>query len=309
MEGKEKKFLDDHAYYNEMLAINTQYTLASPYVDTTVLKTPESLLKGIYHSRHNRFLGEEYLLNFRPNNSNFGFAMGISRFTNRDALLTFASKKTREELSEAIKLPKPINIKTAMSAVACNRRSLRSFSGFMTIRDLSTVLLHTCGVTGKIRLSQPEKDAEDIYLRSQPSGGGLYPIALYIIVWNVKGLERGVYEYYPYHHSIRAIKNGMDIETLNKLAGFGEMKIDHASFCFAYVYQLYVNSHKYGDAGMAYALIEAGEMAMGAQLCATALGCGGCDIGGYNKRFVEKVLSVDGLSEQVIHFTVFGKGE
>lgn len=309
MKEKERKYLADHAYYNEMLSINTQYTLSSPYVDTTVLRTPESLLKGIYHSKYNRFLSEEYLLNFRVDNRNFGFAMGISRFTNRDALLTFASKKTYGNFDEAIKLPKPRHVKTAISAVIGNRRSLRAFSGFMTIQDLSTVLLYTCGVTGSMHLTQPEKDAEDIYLRSQPSGGGLYPIALYIVVWNVKGLKRGIYEYYPYRHSIRMIKDDIDIETLQNLAGFGEMIIEHASFCFAYVYQLYVNSHKYGDAGMAYALIEAGEMAMGAQLCATALGCGGCDIGGYNKHFIERLLSVDGLSEQVIHFTVFGKGE
>ena len=308
MEDKEKKYLADHSYYNEILAINTQYTLASPYVDTTVLKTPESLLKGIYHSKYNRFLSEEYLLNFRADNRNFGFAMGISRFTNRDALLTSASKKILEESAEAIKLPKPKHIKTAISAVIGNRRSLRAFSGSMTIQDLSTILLHTCGVTGSVHLTQPEKDAEEIYLRSQPSGGGLYPITLYIVAWNVNGLEGGIYEYYPYHHSIRIIKDGMDVETLRNLAGFGEIAIENASFCFIYVYNLYANSHKYGDAGAVYALIETGEMAMGAQLCATALGCGGCDIGGYNKHFVERLLSIDGLSEQVIHFTVFGKG-
>lgn len=309
MDDKATKYLNQHTYYNEILSINTQYTLISPYVDTTILRTPESLLKGIYHSRYNRLRSEEYLLNFRPDNRNFGFAMGISRFTNRDALLTFASKKTREESVDTIKLPKPKHLKTSFSAVMGNRRSLRSFSGAMSFQDLSTVLLHTCGVTGKMRLTQPEVDAEDIFLRSQPSGGGLYPVQLYVIVWNVKGLSRGIYEYFPYHHSLRKIDKEVDEEILRNLAGFGEMTIEKASFCFIYVYQLYVNSHKYGDAGAAYAMIEAGEMAMGGQLCATALGCGGCDIGGYNKRFVENLLSLDGLSEQVIHFTVFGKGE
>ena len=309
MDDKAKKYIGEHAYYNEILTLNTQYTLASPYVDTTVLRTPESILKGIYHSRYNRFVSEEYLLNFRPDNRNFGFAMGISRFTNRDALLTFASKKTREEAAETIKLPKPRRLKASIEAVSGNRRSLRSFSGGMSLQDLATVLFYTCGVTGKMRLTSPETDAEDIYLRIQPSGGGLYPVLLYILVWDVKGLERGIYEYYPYHHALRKERSGLDEETLRNLAGFGEMNIEKASFCFAYVYQLYVNSHKYGDAGAAYAFIEAGEMAMGAQLCATALGCGGCDIGGYNKRFIEELLSIDGLSEQVIHFTVFGKGE
>lgn len=307
MDKKYKKYIDDHAYYNDIVTINTQYAYISPWSDSTVVKSPESVLKGVYYSKYNRFLSEEYLLNFRSDNRNFGFAMGISRFQNRDAVMTFASKKTYEEAVEFIKLPKPKRVKTSISTVLESRRSLRSFKGAMTLQDLSTVLFYASGVTGKMRLKEPEKDAEEIYLRSNPSGGGFYPVTLYVVVWNVKGLERGVYEFLPYHHSIRKIKAELNEETMKNLAGFGEIEIERAAFCFAYSYQLYVNSHKYSDAGAAYALIEAGEMAMSAQLCATALGCGGCDIGGYNKRFVEELISVDGLSEQVIHFTIFGR--
>lgn len=309
MDNKTKKYLEEHAYYNEILTINSQYTLASPYVDTTVVRTPESLLKGIYHTKYNRLSSEEYLLNYRPDNRYFGFAMGVSRFANRDSLLTFASKKLHEENEEAMDLPKPKKMNLSLSAVIGNRRSLRSFSGKMSKTDLSTILKYSCGVTGKMKLTHPETDAEDIYLRSEPSGGGLYPVTLHVVVWNVEGLERGIYEYYPYHHKLKLEKAGFDEETLRNLAGFGEMQIENCSFCFIYVYELYMNSHKYGDAGAAYAFIEAGEIAMAAQLSATALGCGGCDIGGYNKRTIEEMLDIDGLSQQVIHFTVFGKGE
>ncbi len=309
MKKESQKYYEDHAYYNDIVTLNTQYTMASPYVDTTVVKTPESVIKGIYHSRYNRFTSEDYLLNFRADNRYFGFAMGVSRFSNRDALLSFASKKTAEEALPSIKLPKPKRIKAAFSAVMESRRSLRNFGGGMSLQELSTVLLHSCGVTGKMMLNEPEQDAEAIYLRSQASGGGFYPVTLYIVAWNVDGLERGIYEYYPYHHSIRCVREGFELEELRNLAGFGDIKIENSAFCFIYVYNLYINSHKYGDAGAAYAFIGAGEVAFGAQLSATALGCGGCDIGGYEKRYIEKMLKIDGLSEQVIHFTIFGKGE
>ncbi len=308
MEDKEKQYIDEHSFYKDILMINTQYTLMSPYVDTTVLKIPESLLKGIYHSRYNRFLSEEYLLNFRPDNYYFGFSLGIDRFTHRDAILTLASKKSEECSSDFIKLPKPQNIKMSFSSVIGNRRSVRKFEGKMSIKDLSTILYFSSGVTGKMQLAEPGKDAEEMLLRSQPSGGGLYPIKLCILVWNVEDLPSGIYEYYPYRHGLKYITSNLENEMLRNLAGFGDMNIEGASFSFAYVYQLYINSHKYGDAGAAYAFIESGEIAMAAQLSATALGYGACDIGGYNKRFIEKLLCIDGLSEQVIHFTVFGKG-
>jgi len=308
MNEKSQNYINEHDYYREIVTMNTQYALSSPYVDTTVVRTPDSVMKGIYHARFNRLRGEEYLLNYRPNNRYFGFVLGVNRFSNRDALLTSATRKTQGESCKTIKLPKPKQIKMALSAVIGNRRSIRKFSGSMSLHDLSTVLFHSCGITSKIRLAQPEKDAEEILLRSHPSAGGLYPITIYVIAWKVAGIERGIYEYFPCHHSLANIKCGLDDIELKNIAGFGDIDIQNVSFCFAYTYQLYVNSHKYGDAGAAYAFIEAGEIAMEAQLCATALGCGGCDIGGYNKRFIERLLALDGISEQLIHFTIFGKG-
>ena len=76
---------------------------------------------------------------------------------------------------------------------------------------------------------------------------------------------------------------------------------------FFYVYDMYVNSRKYGDAGTAYAFIEAGETAQNIQLMATALGYGSCDIGGYEKQYVEKSLKLDGITKHVIHTTIIGK--
>lgn len=308
MDGAAQKYLQEHGYYRETISMSSQYALISPYADTTVVRTPEVTLKGIYHSRLNRFIGEEYLLNFRTYSARLDFRIGISRFRARDALLSFAMRNKKEDPAETIKLPKAKNIRASFSSVLQARRSVRVFDGPIPLEDFSTILYYSQGITGYLMLRDKEVDAEKIMLHATPSGGGFYPVKLYLLVWYVEGLDRGIYEYYPHHHALRAVQEGYSRDELEALAGFGEIKIETAAFSMAYVYELYTNSHKYGDAGMAYAFIEAGEIAENAQLTTTALGYGACDIGGYNKQTVEKQLKLDGISKQVIHFTIFGNG-
>ena len=308
MDTTAKKYLDEHVYYRETINMSSQYVLVSPYSDTTVVRTPEVTLKGIYHSRANRFTSEDYLLNFRTYSARLDFRIGISRFRARDALLSFAMREKKEEGVETIKLPQAKNIRATFSSVMRARRSVREFDGPIPLSDFASILYYAQGITGYMKLRESEVGAERILLHTNPSGGGFYPVKLYLVVWNVGGLERGIYEYYPYHHSLRLVEKGYSEEDLNALAGFGDIKVETSAFCAAYVYELYVNSHKYGDAGAAYAFIEAGEIAQNAQLAATALGYGACDIGGYNKQFIEKRLGLDGISKQVIHFTLFGNG-
>lgn len=64
-----------------LVHFNTQYSSISPYVDSTVIKTPDTIIKGSLYSKDNRFLSEEYLLNYRTNNDNLGFRMGVSSFS------------------------------------------------------------------------------------------------------------------------------------------------------------------------------------------------------------------------------------
>ncbi len=308
MDSKGKKYLEEHGYYRETINMSSQYTLVSPYADTTVVRTPEAVLKGIYHSRANRFISEEYLLNFRTYSARLDFRIGISRFRARDALLSFAMLPKKEHAEEIIKLPPPKKIKAAFSAVLQARRSVRVFNGSIPLKDFATILFYSQGITGYMTLKDKEVDAERIMLHAAPSGGGFYPVKLYIVAWNVDGLERGLYEYYPHHHALRVVERGYNQEDLIALAGFGDIKAETSAFCMSYIYEIYVNSHKYGNSGAAYAFIEAGEIAENAQLTTTALGYGACDIGGYNKQFIEKRFGLDGISKQVIHFTIFGNG-
>jgi SagB-type dehydrogenase family enzyme len=80
------------------------------------------------------------------------------------------------------------------------------------------------------------------------------------------------------------------------------------SFALVYMYDLYVNSQKYGDSGLVFALIEVGGISQNVHLARTGLGMIGCDQGGYNKQELEQFLGYDGTTRHVVHLTLLGHG-
>ncbi|QSZ27193.1 SagB/ThcOx family dehydrogenase [Aceticella autotrophica] len=298
-----------HPYLKEIIAFNTQYSMMSPYADTTVIASPELMLRGYLFSKYNRFLSEEYLLNYRTDNRSIGFEMGIGRFQASDAVQTAAHRNLKEEKEEIIKLPKHKNIRTPLGSVISSRRSVREYSGrTMPLEDLSTILYYAQGISGKLYLEGETYDTDCIKLRNAPSGGGLYPINLYVIAWNIKNIDKGIYIYYPYSHSLKPMKKSITIDEYSKLAGFGDIQVERPNFSVIYVYDFIVNSRKYGNSAMAYAFIEAGEISENIQLTSTAMGYGATDIGGTEKQKIEKLLEIDGFLRHAILFTIVGEG-
>ncbi|SHF00969.1 SagB family peptide dehydrogenase [Clostridium fallax] len=308
-ENKDKKDNGSrYPYEMQIISFNTQYCSMSTYADSTVMKTPDTVLKGNLYSKENRFLSEEYLLNYRTNNENLGFRAGLSSFFQQNAALTAANKALEEEIEDIINLPKAKNIKASLGATISLRRSVRKYkNNIMSIQDLSNLLYYGQGISGEIEFKNNLGCSDNIKLRNNPSAGGLYPINLYIYISKVKGLDDGIYLYYPYSHSLKPVNLKLDNIDKEKFAEFSNITSKNINVFFIYVYNMYINSRKYGDAGAAFAFIESGEIAQNIQLTATAIGYGSCDIGGYDKQYLEKVLKLDGITNHVIHMTIIGK--
>ncbi|EPY2278235.1 SagB/ThcOx family dehydrogenase [Clostridium sporogenes] len=290
-----------------LIHFNTQYSSISPYADSTVVKTPDTVIKGSLYSKHNRFVSEEYLLNYRSNNNNLGFRTGVASFFQRDAALTSVNLNMEEEGEDIIELPSFKNIRVGLSTAIKSRRSVRRYSNkYMSLNDVANILYYTQGICDEIEPYNLESNEKKIKLRVNPSAGGLYPIQLYVYMKNIKDLEDGIYTYYPYSHSLKPIKVNIEGLKIDKFAEFGILNAENANIIVFYVYNFLKNSRKYGDGGFAYALIETGEMAQNLQLVSTALGYGACDIGGYEKQYIEELLNIDGVLKHVVHMTVVG---
>lgn len=305
-----RTYTNSFPFEMNIMSFNTQYCSMSKYADSTVIKTPDSVLKGNLYSKTNRFLSEEYLLNYRTNNNNLGFRAGLSNFFQQNASMTAANKELEEDLTDIIYLPKFSNIKAPIGATMTLRRSIRKYEcNIMSKQELSNILYYAQGISGEINLSGNMGGNNRIKLRNTPSGGGLYPVNLYMYLSNVSGVKEGIYLYYPYCHGIKPIN--LDVQNINKydFAEFGSIIANNLNIFFIYVFNMYINSRKYGDAGAAFAFIEAGEIGENIQMISTAIGYGSCDIGGYEKQYLENMLRIDGLTNQVIHMTIIGKEE
>src|SRR5262249_21224944 len=140
------------------------------------------------------------------------------------------------------------------------------------------------------------------------SGGGLYPVTLYVHAFNVAGLAPGAYKYLPYAHAISPVAPHPKLSPAHVLRSL-DLDVERSGFALTFVYDLYDNSRKYGDCGVVFGLIEVGAILQNLHLARTALGLAGCDQGGYDKQMIEKMLDLDGLTSHVVHVAMVGKGE
>ncbi|HEY9282250.1 MAG TPA: SagB family peptide dehydrogenase [Pyrinomonadaceae bacterium] len=283
----------------------------SLYADTTVVKSPEVVFRGLVLSR-NRLVAEEYLLNFRRSESDLGVVIGANNYTLPMAVGALANRDMEEDEGDLIPLPPYRNVREPLGPVIRSRRSVRRHSGkAVSMQDLSTILYYAGGISGHLHVDNVQETAglgksDRVGVRTVMSGGGLYPIDLFVLALNVDGLKPGAYRYAPRHHALKPA-GASEPPEVRDLAQFGEIAAERSGFMIGYVYNLFRNARKYGDAALAFALIETGAIAAHVHLLCTALGLGSCDVGSFSKGKFERLFDADGVSRHMVHLTVVGK--
>lgn len=296
----------------------------SVYTDTTVVVPPEAAYSSILVSR-SHLLNQEFLLNFNRGSLDLRAPLGVSgyfAFPARSslALRLLSEEEDQDNHEQIIKLPPYQNVKTPLGVTIRARRSLRQFTGkTMPLQELSTILFYGNGITGDLALVSEEDDPWPKYslgapevarTRAASSGGGLNPISLFLVLQNVENLQDGIYTYLPYNHSLKkviAFDEQKRKEHLDLGRSWGtNVEPANVNVAIYYVYSVYENSRKYGDMGLVFAIVEAGEIAAHIHLVCTAKQVGSSDMGGWEKAQTERFLGIDGLSKQLVHVTVIG---
>lgn len=298
---------EKHRYIASAGGLAMESQTVSVYANSTLVNAPDVDIRGRWLGEACGFLGQELLLNYRPENARIGFQLGVAKFLAPDSVLAAAHADLAEDFEATIELPRAKSLRQRLNVVADSRRSNRGFTGEpISVDDLATILGFAQGTADEMPIGHPVDPAAAIALRRYPSGGGLYPISLFVLAFQVSSLEPDAYEYLPYSHRIRPLHTGLGRSELTALCASPDFDVDASSYAIGYVYDLYANSRKYGDSGVIYALIEVGSIAQCLHLARTALGLGACDQGGYNKTALEGVLGLDGMVKHLVHFTVFG---
>lgn len=142
--------------------------------------------------------------------------------------------------------------------------------------------------------------------RGYASGGGLYPITLYFLVLNVENLKPGWYKLQPHTHSVLLLSELDDSKDIDIVSG-ENIEVKKASFLVFYGYDLTKSYPKYGESSLQLGLIEVGEISQLIDMFVTSLSLGSCQSAGFNKNLVQKLLQLDGVTEQILHSQIIGE--
>ena len=189
----------------------------------------------------------------------------------------------------AFSLPSPTLPPTTFQELLTNRFSCRHFTDQpLTLNHLSTLLHFTYGILGKSHFGNVE-----FLERPLPSGGGLYPLELYVIVQKIENLEPGIYHYFTIGHALEQLRSVLLPSALREYLLMGQEQLAAAPVIVVFTAVVARSLVKYGDRGYRYILFEAGHAAQNLNLTASALGLGSCNIGGFFDQDLGDLLHLD----------------
>jgi SagB-type dehydrogenase family enzyme len=186
--------------------------------------------------------------------------------------------------------------------VLLGRSSCRCFAAEpMERSDLANLLHGAYGVLSRIDLWG------EFCQRPVPSGGGLYPLELYVLAQRVKGLDGGVYHYVPLGHLLEVVRPDPLPSHLTSEIFLGQPYLVNAAAVVVIAAVVERSLWKYEDRGYRYILLEAGHVAQNLNLCSEALGVGSLNLGGFFDQDLMALLKLDPHQEIVLYAVALGK--
>ncbi|HBH35925.1 MAG TPA: nitroreductase [Gammaproteobacteria bacterium] len=197
--------------------------------------------------------------------------------------------------SDIINLPEPrLESDYSIEQAIHNRRSVREFSNKpLSLAEVSQLLWSAQGVT------------DDKGLRSAPSAGALYPLTLYLVVGNVKGLKPGIYQYAPDGHQLRKMKNGDSRKDVAR-AALQQYWIQESAAVLIFSAIEKRTTRKYGQRGIRYIHIEVGHSAQNLFLQAQSLGLAAAVVGAFDDSRIETIMNLP-TEEQLLYLMPLGR--
>ena len=192
----------------------------------------------------------------------------------------------------------PLPLALSLEDAIAGRRSDREFGDqAISISELSTLLGMSYGrgleTAGERR-------------RPTPSGGGLYPLDLYVLQVPGRSLCKGVYHYHPGRHVLQQVRPVCAVADLEAASMYPET-VRAASAVLVVVGDLRRSRFKYGERAYRLALLEAGHVSQALYLIASALRIGIVALDGFYDDRVHSLLDVDGVSEIALTSLAVGR--
>ncbi len=196
---------------------------------------------------------------------------------------------------EKVTLPKiryqsTISVEQALQ----KRRTVREFRDLpLALDDLGQLFWAVQGITDRVGF------------RTAPSAGALYPLEVYTVAGNIRGLPTGLYRYIPRGHTVLRIADGDRRPSLVR-AAYDQPSIAEAPAVLVLCAVYERVTEKYGERGLRYAHMEAGHAAQNVYLQAVSLHLGTVVLGAFDDVRVAETLTL-GEQERPLYLMPIGK--
>jgi SagB-type dehydrogenase family enzyme len=158
----------------------------------------------------------------------------------------------------------------------------------LTLLEIGTLLARSYGTCG-IR--------EGVTVRAVPSGGGLYPLDLYLLQFADEPFDGGAYHYHAGRHVLqRTTATQCSRESVASTSIYPQI-VGEAGIVFVIVADMERSRVKYGERSYRLVLLEAGHVSQNLYLIASVLGLGIVALDGFYDDRLHELLDVDGVNE------------
>ncbi|MCK5169132.1 MAG: SagB/ThcOx family dehydrogenase [Bacteroidales bacterium] len=190
--------------------------------------------------------------------------------------------------NDMTKLPAP-KLKSSVSVeeALLNRRSVREFkSNALSLEQVSQILWAAYGVTKEVSFPSSMRGG----YKTAPSAGATYPLEIYIVVGNVKGLGKGIYKYLPEGHFLLKTYD-QDVRKELAEAALDQEFIEQAPISLVYSAVYSRTTKKYKDRGRErYVCMDLGHSAQNVCLQVVSMSLETCPVGAFEDKMVHNVI-------------------
>jgi SagB-type dehydrogenase family enzyme len=280
-----------------------------PWVRSTGFRTHGLRYRGQSLTNETR-IAEDFLINTRYLRHDRETETSVrSYFGDPGVVMTALLGQEESTDAPVLDLPTGVRLRRELGDVLGRRRSQRAYTGDpMPLPYLASIVRSAGAVTGQATVDLIGGGQATVRFRTAPSGGGLYPIDVYVAALRVTGLERGLYRYDPLRDAL--VRSGDRQVVDDLLATFAVpeelITIGQADAVFLLVGHPWRSMRKYGNRGARYLFIEAGAIAQNIHLATAALGYGSVDCASVYDDEAHEAMRLDGLYQTLLHTVIAG---
>lgn len=209
---------------------------------------------------------------------------------------------TSAKAQTEIQLPQPSLVgKMSVEAAIARKKSVRAFSTEgLTQTEVSQLLWSANG-------NLPIDAVSSATTKVLPSAGGLYPLEVFLLTGpnTVKGIPEGVYQYNTVNHALKPLVSG-DKRIDLAHAALSQMWLARAPAIIVIGAVFARTTAKYGNRGVQYVFMEAGNSNQNIYLEGESLGLKIATVGAFHEAQVSSVLK---LPTDVTPLLLMGTGK